>query len=124
MTRIAGSHIVSSSLEPDARTGRWRTTFPHPVEPCGHGCATCKVSAMQRLAAGRVTIFAGDGMSDRYAAAHADVVFAKTALAAFCGKASIAFTPFDALGTIANRVEQLLSEGLLQPLAGRVPSGV
>jgi 2,3-diketo-5-methylthio-1-phosphopentane phosphatase len=125
LTRIDASHIISSSLEPEAREGRWRATFRHPPEPCAHGCATCKLSAMRRLTpAGSVAVFAGDGMSDRYAASGADIVFAKDKLAAFCEKASIAFTPFETLGTLAESVERLLRGGRARPATGRIPTGV
>ena len=57
---------------------------------------------MKRLnAAGAVTVFVGDGMSDRYAATCANVVFAKDKLAAFCDKASIPYTPYDTLAAVA-----------------------
>jgi 2,3-diketo-5-methylthio-1-phosphopentane phosphatase len=109
--RLTSSHIVSSSFGPEG--GRWRATFAHP--PCAHGCATCKPAAMERLSpTGAVTVFVGDGMSDRYAAACANVVFAKDKLAAFCDNASIPYTPYDTLAAVAEGIERLLGAGAPQ----------
>src|SRR6266851_9126953 len=110
--RLTGSHIVSSSLGPEG--GRWRAAFAHP--PCAHGCATCKPAAMERLnPAGAVTVFVGDGMSDRYAATCANVVFAKDTLAAFCDHASIPYTPYDTLAAVAESLERVLGASLPLP---------
>ena len=114
LARLKDSHIVSSRLRP--HDGRWRATFAHPPEPCAHGCATCKPKAMERLrGVGAVTVFVGDGMSDRYAAEYADVVFAKDKLAAFCDNASIPYTPYDTLAAVAEGIERLAGAGLPLP---------
>lgn len=103
----SGSQIVSSRLRTDGL--RWHAEFPHPLEPCSHNCATCKPAAMEGLnPGGALTIFVGDGFSDRHAAACADVVFAKDKLAVFCEQVSIPYVPFDTLGAVANGIEHLL----------------
>jgi 2-hydroxy-3-keto-5-methylthiopentenyl-1-phosphate phosphatase len=110
LARMTDSQIASSRLRLDG--GRWRTTFAHPPTPCAHGCATCKPTVMEDLnAAGAITVFVGDGMSDRYAAACADIVFAKNALAAYCDRASIPYTPYDTLAAVANGLERLRAAG-------------
>jgi 2-hydroxy-3-keto-5-methylthiopentenyl-1-phosphate phosphatase len=120
LARLNGARIVSSGLR--AEGGRWRATFGHPPQPCAHGCATCKPTAIADLNdAGAVSVFVGDGMSDRYAAMCADVVFAKGALAAFCETAAIPYTPYDTLAAVAEGVERLLGAGA--PLAPRSLSG-
>jgi 2-hydroxy-3-keto-5-methylthiopentenyl-1-phosphate phosphatase len=112
LTSLTDSHIVSSRLRPDGR--RWSATFEHPPTPCAHGCATCKPAAIDRLTvAGAVTVFVGDGMSDQYAAARADVVFAKDKLAAFCGEASIPYSPYDTLAAVAKGIVRLPGIGPL-----------
>lgn len=61
-----------------------RIAFPNGNAAC-LVCGTCKrerVLAHQR--AGRAVVFVGDGESDRYAAGHADVVFAKHGLERIC----------------------------------------
>ena len=120
VARLTDSQIVSSSLRPD--DGKWRATFAHPPEPCAHGCATCKPAAMRRLsAAGAVTVFVGDGMSDQYAATCANVVFAKDKLAAFCDNASIPYTPYGTLAAVAEGIERLMGTGpsLPRSLSGK-----
>ena len=103
---LTDSHIVSSRLRPDGR--RWSATFDHPPTACAHGCATCKPAAMGRLTvAGAVTVFVGDGMSDQYAAAGADVVFAKDKLAAFCDASAILYSPYDTLAAVAKGIDRL-----------------
>jgi 2-hydroxy-3-keto-5-methylthiopentenyl-1-phosphate phosphatase len=54
--------------------------------------------------AGAPSIFVGDGLSDRYAAACADVVFAKDKLATFCAEQGIAFHPYETLADVAEFV--------------------
>ena len=114
LARLTDSHIVSSSLEPNGV--RWRATFPHPPHPCAHGCGTCKAAAMERLnGVGAVMVFVGDGISDRYAAACADIVFATGKLAAYCESASIPYVPYDTLAAVAIGVGRLLGAGLPLP---------
>jgi 2-hydroxy-3-keto-5-methylthiopentenyl-1-phosphate phosphatase len=112
LARLSGTHIVSSSLRLDG--GQWRATFAHPPQPCAHGCATCKPAAMACLkAAGAVTVFVGDGFSDRYAATSADIVFAKDKLATFCENASVPYTSFDTLAAVADRIDRWFGAGVL-----------
>jgi 2-hydroxy-3-keto-5-methylthiopentenyl-1-phosphate phosphatase len=60
--------------------GRAAIHFPNGNPRC-YVCGTCKRNrVLAHQAAGRAVVFIGDGPSDRYAAAHADVVFAKHAL--------------------------------------------
>jgi 2-hydroxy-3-keto-5-methylthiopentenyl-1-phosphate phosphatase len=97
---LAGVQIVSNHLEPHGR--RWETGFG---EPCAHGCGTCKPATMTRLnTAGALAVFVGDGLSDIHAAAAADLVFAKDGLAAYCDAHGIAYTPYDNLAAIAERL--------------------
>ncbi len=82
---------------------RWTTEFPHAPEVCGDGCATCKPAVMSienRFAA--PAIFVGDGLSDRFAAQTADVVFAKQKLADFCLQNQIAHEKYDDLHQVAD----------------------
>jgi 2,3-diketo-5-methylthio-1-phosphopentane phosphatase len=100
---LRGIQIVSAHVEPNGR--RWEVAFPSA--PCVHGCGTCKPATMDRLnRAGAPLVFAGDGLSDRHAAGHADWVFAKARLAAFCDQQAIAYTPYDTLATVARWLGQ------------------
>jgi 2-hydroxy-3-keto-5-methylthiopentenyl-1-phosphate phosphatase len=106
--------IVSSHLESHGQ--RWRASFTSPVEPCLHGCATCKPAAIERLSViPTPRVFVGDGLSDRYAAASADLVFAKDALATYCVERSIPHTLYTSLATVACRLaESFASETAMQ----------
>jgi 2,3-diketo-5-methylthio-1-phosphopentane phosphatase len=100
----AGIPVYSSHLEPDP-PDRWTTGFRHMESECEHGCATCKPAVMAAVnPSGAPSIFVGDGLSDRYAAASADVVFAKDKLAAFCGEQGIAFHRYETLADVAEFV--------------------
>jgi 2-hydroxy-3-keto-5-methylthiopentenyl-1-phosphate phosphatase len=109
-----GMQIVSSHLEPSGR--HWRASFPSMGQGCEHGCATCKPAAMARLmdTSGPV-IFVGDGLSDRYAAACANLVFAKDGLAAYCDEHAIAYTRFDNLALVTQTISDL-AERRFQPV--------
>ena len=102
-TQIYASHLSSSE------TGEWLVDFQFPANVCEHGCATCKPWAMQHLNPDRLpAIFVGDGLSDRYAARGADVVFAKTGLAAFCVDQKIPHHRYDDLADVAAQIDDML----------------
>lgn len=64
----------------NALAGAGGVSFPYGHPSC-FVCGTCKRERVRaHEAGGRVVVFVGDGLSDRYAAHHADVVFAKAAL--------------------------------------------
>jgi 2-hydroxy-3-keto-5-methylthiopentenyl-1-phosphate phosphatase len=101
---VTSMQVCASHLEPDERraAARWRASFPFYSEPCEHGCATCKPTVMQAInAVGARTIFVGDGLSDRYAAAVADVVFAKDRLATYCVDSGIPHIQYSDLSDVA-----------------------
>jgi 2,3-diketo-5-methylthio-1-phosphopentane phosphatase len=84
--------------------------FPFFTEPCSHGCATCKPAVMTGLNQnGARMIFVGDGLSDRYAAAAADLVFAKGKLAKYCRDKDLPYVLYEDLGRVAVYLESLLS---------------
>ena len=75
---------------------------------------------MARLKAdGALAVFVGDGLSDRYAAASADLVFAKHTLAAHCESAAIPYTPYDTLAAVADGLERWLRRGVPSPRSGK-----
>ena len=98
---LARVSVHASHLEPEG-VDRWATAFRFMDSECEHGCATCKPAVMAALNPGSApSIFVGDGLSDRYAAAAADVVFAKDKLAAYCAEQGIAFHRYETLADIA-----------------------
>ena len=104
---LNGARIISSHMEPDG--DRWRVDFPAFHQSCGHGCATCKPAMMSLLNRdGGPTIFVGDGLSDKYAATGADLVFAKDQLAAFCQAQQIAHLRYHDLADVAKQLDELL----------------
>ncbi len=67
----------------EVRDGRAGVTFPYGHPDCAV-CGTCKRERVRaHQASGRFVVFVGDGTSDRYAAHHADLVFAKDKLLAW-----------------------------------------
>lgn len=65
-------------------------------------CGTCKPKIVQEAAnRGRLTVFIGDGTSDRHAARVANEVFAKGALARWCADEGIPHTAFGVLDEVA-----------------------
>jgi 2,3-diketo-5-methylthio-1-phosphopentane phosphatase len=100
--RLLAAVGVSASHLEHAGDRQWRTTFPFPAGSCEHGCATCKPAMMRAIASpGARTVFVGDGLSDRHAAAYATTVFAKASLATHCTERGIPYTRFETLADIA-----------------------
>lgn len=98
---LSSVRVCSSQLEYD-RHSHWHLKFPYFTQTCAHGCATCKPGLMRLLnREGAPAIFVGDGLSDRYAAAEADLVFAKNGLAAYCRQQEIEYLTFDELDEVA-----------------------
>jgi 2-hydroxy-3-keto-5-methylthiopentenyl-1-phosphate phosphatase len=88
-------------------------TFPYGHPSC-QVCGTCKRERIWRhRAAGRAVVFVGDGPSDRYAAHHADVIFAKSSLAAWCEVENVAYEPWERLADVAEWIELALLDGRL-----------
>jgi 2,3-diketo-5-methylthio-1-phosphopentane phosphatase len=94
-------------------TGGAGVTFPYGHPHC-LVCGTCKRERVRRhQEAGRAVVFVGDGPSDRYAAHHADIVFAKASLAAWCEREDIRYEPWTHLSEVADWVGTAFSDGRL-----------
>ncbi len=88
-------------------------TFPYGHPAC-LVCGTCKRERIQKHRhAGRAVVFVGDGPSDRYAAHHADVIFAKASLAAWCEVENIPYEPWERLVDVTEWIELALMDGRL-----------
>lgn len=76
------------------RARRTPTAFGlDPVDPaCPTGVDKAAIVLAER-AAGALTVFIGDGLSDRLAVPHADLVFSKGALSAYCDREGIPHVP-------------------------------
>jgi 2-hydroxy-3-keto-5-methylthiopentenyl-1-phosphate phosphatase len=95
--------------------------------PFGHPacfvCGTCKRERVRlHQAAGRVVVFVGDGTSDRYAAAHADVVFAKESLARICAAEGWPFIEWASFDDVNEEVDRLFADGRLPAGAEDLPA--
>ena len=102
-----GKHLFSSGLK--VRGRRMEPSFPYAGHLCEHGCATCKAEIIrQRRRDGSVVIFIGDGLSDRFAAHAADIVFAKRQLLAYCRENGIACRPFETFAEIEAEIQAML----------------
>lgn len=105
--------IWANRLIPHGRN-RWRTQFPYFRDVCADGCATCKPRVMReqnRFAA--PSIFVGDGLSDRFAAKAATIVFAKNKLSEFCLESGIQQTAFSTLKQVADSLDEAFESFVL-----------
>jgi len=90
---------------------RWRLGFPHAREDCRSTAGHCKCATLGPEP-GALRVLIGDGRSDFCAAANADLVIAKGALAIYCGNNRIPFEPFtDFAGATAVLVRWLAALG-------------
>lgn len=97
-------------------------SFPFEHPSC-FVCGTCKRERVWlHQAAGNVVVFIGDGTSDRYAAAHAEVVFAKGALVRICRAAGWPFHEWTDFADVSRQVGQLFDDGRLPATADLLPS--
>ena len=97
-------------------------SFPYGHPAC-QVCGTCKRERIRRHRdADRAVVFVGDGPSDRYAAHHADTIFAKSSLAAWCEVENIPYEPWERLADVAEWVELALLDGRLPASAADYPA--
>jgi 2-hydroxy-3-keto-5-methylthiopentenyl-1-phosphate phosphatase len=105
------------------RDGRATIRFPNGHPTC-FVCGTCKRNrVLAHQAAGRAVVFIGDGPSDRYGAAHADVVFAKHALVNIAVEEGWPFERWTEFSEIQAWLERRLARWPGDPSAFPVPAG-
>lgn len=85
--------------------------FPHASESCTCFCASCKRNiVLKSTPPESLIVYIGDGYSDMCAASHADIIFAKGALASYCATERIPHYPFrtffDIIRLMKNGLEQ------------------
>lgn len=95
--------------------GRVVVDFPDGHPTC-RICGTCKrerILIHQR--SGRHAVFVGDGLSDLYAAHHADTVFAKDQLAILCDERGRVYRRWESFADIQLAIGDLLHNGVPAP---------
>jgi len=91
LARLGVTGLPIATAETSWATGRAEIRFPFGHPDC-HLCGTCKRNrVLEHRARGRHVVLVGDGTSDRYAAAHADSIFAKAPLSGWCDEAGWAY---------------------------------
>jgi 2-hydroxy-3-keto-5-methylthiopentenyl-1-phosphate phosphatase len=83
---------------------RWRIEFLDDTD-WGHDKAAALREAKK---VGQLSVFLGDGLSDRGAAVEADIVFAKAGLARFCQAEGIPFREFGSFSEVQDALSQML----------------
>jgi HAD superfamily phosphoserine phosphatase-like hydrolase len=79
---------------------RWRVEFPYPSSTCS-ACGHCKGDPIRAWnAQGYITVFAGNGVTDRCPARVARLTFAKDELESWCRSQGIAAVPFNTFDDI------------------------
>jgi len=84
--------------------------FPNGHPTCRE-CGTCKAGIVTEGDDGRVSVFIGDGSTDRYAAEVADLVFARGRLLDYCREQGIPAYAFDDFDPVTERFRDWLEYG-------------
>jgi 2-hydroxy-3-keto-5-methylthiopentenyl-1-phosphate phosphatase len=101
--------VATSRLDFDATPFRLEFPYGHPA--C-FVCGTCKRERVRaHRAAGRFVAFVGDGESDRYAAWHADLVFAKHRLAELCRAEGWPYRAWQRFADVGREIAASLTRG-------------
>ena len=86
--------------------GSWQVDFPYPSDTCT-ACGHCKGDPVRNWRAqGYTTIFAGNGVTDRCAAAAADLTFAKEELETWCRRESVPAVRFENFDDIQEELKK------------------
>jgi 2,3-diketo-5-methylthio-1-phosphopentane phosphatase len=86
--------------------------FPGATDSCNCLCASCKRNAMiAHTPTENIIVFIGDGNSDQCAAEHADIVFAKKKLAAYCNEKRIPHHPWNTFFDVMRIMNLLADKG-------------
>jgi 2-hydroxy-3-keto-5-methylthiopentenyl-1-phosphate phosphatase len=113
LARLGLRDVFVATNENRVGEGSAGMSFPFGHPSC-FVCGTCKRERVRlHQASGRLVVFIGDGTSDRYAAAHADVVFAKGSLARICAAEGWPFFEWDSFVDVTANVESAFTEGRL-----------
>ncbi len=119
--RLGVGDLFIATNENPVENGGAGMSFPFGHPSC-FVCGTCKRERVRlHQSAGRVVVFIGDGTSDRYAAAHADMVFAKGSLARICAEQGWEFREWDRFDEVAADVDRAFADGRLPLEVSDIP---
>ena len=94
---------------------KFTPSFPGASESCTCFCASCKRNAViNRIGDQDIAIYVGDGRSDACAVEYADVVFAKSSLAAECTRKGIPHHPYRTLSEVRIILQEKVGKGALR----------
>ncbi len=94
---------------------QWEAEFPGASDGCSCFCASCKRNAaITVLGDNEILVYVGDGRSDECVVNHADVVFAKGSLAAYCSEHRVPHHPFTTLSDVQRILASKLTTGVLR----------
>ena len=93
------------------KNGKLEPFYPKACESCHCYCASCKRNAMlSNFEEDSLIVFIGDGITDFCAAEHADVIFAKKDLAAFCNKNRIPHYTYKSFFDVISIMKKSIAE--------------
>ncbi len=97
--------------------GAMQVSFPHQSESC---CGRFTVSCKRNVVLGNAhpdarIVYIGDGLSDVCPADHADIIFAKGTLAAYCNAERLPHYPFKTLADVERQLRLLLQRRRIRP---------
>ena len=111
---VHGVEVEFFSNKLEVADGQMMLSFPYYNDSCGR-CANCKSGHVEQAKTGdMLTVYVGDGLSDKCAASKTDVVFAKRDLKAYCESNGIAHFSFDTLSDVAHRISSNTISRLLK----------
>ncbi|MBC8144009.1 MAG: MtnX-like HAD-IB family phosphatase [bacterium] len=91
--------------------GRLVMTFPYAAEGCTCMTASCKRNVvMLRSNPNDRIVYIGDGVSDFCPAEHADIIFAKKTLAAYCNANRLPHYPYATLDEVAKQLGKVIQK--------------
>ncbi len=100
---VRSNHLEMSS------TGILKVDFPYYENGCG-SCANCKgLHVSKETKPGEISVYIGDGYSDKCALAIADITFAKDDLLLYCQEKNFPFKPFEDFEQVQNELQKLLN---------------
>ncbi len=110
---IDGLKVYSNKLG-FSDDGRMLPKFPYTDGECKR-CANCKRNhIINHSADSDFTVYIGDGYSDTCPAQFADFIFAKNSLLRFCETNRISYYPFNDLGDVIKKLDELISKKKLK----------